>query len=190
MTGSILVVCTGNICRSPVAEGILRAKLTARFGDSAPVVTSAGTAGWEGGSAHPDSVGSAAERGFDISGHVARLLNEEMLEEADLILCMAAEHGAEVAWMYPDGRDRVFTIRELTMMLRDVEPAQPGGAPDSFIDRLEMLADHRDENSLDEFLDLDIADPLGATEEGFRAVAWELDELTDAMIEGLWGPAL
>ncbi|MGZ8625275.1 MAG: arsenate reductase/protein-tyrosine-phosphatase family protein, partial [Actinomycetota bacterium] len=45
---SILVVCTGNVCRSPVAEGLLRAALERRFGERAPVVASAGTAGWEG----------------------------------------------------------------------------------------------------------------------------------------------
>ncbi|HEX7248513.1 MAG TPA: hypothetical protein VF351_10495, partial [Actinomycetota bacterium] len=42
---SILVVCTGNICRSPIAEGMLRVALQARFGDDAPTVSSAGTWG-------------------------------------------------------------------------------------------------------------------------------------------------
>ncbi len=61
---SILLVCTGNICRSPIAEAALRAKLSVRFADRAPHVSSAGVAGWEGSGAAPEAVQAAAERGL------------------------------------------------------------------------------------------------------------------------------
>ena len=71
----ILVVCTGNICRSPMAEGFLRAALVERLGEAAPVVTSAGTAGWDGSGAMDESIRAAQERGVDIRAHLARRLH-------------------------------------------------------------------------------------------------------------------
>ena len=68
----ILVVCTGNICRSPMAEGFLRAALVERLGEAAPVVSSAGTAGWDGSGAMDESIRVAQERGVDIRAHLAR----------------------------------------------------------------------------------------------------------------------
>ena len=66
----ILVVCTGNVCRSPMAEGFLRAALDERLGEAAPVVSSAGTAGWDGSGAMEESIRSAEERGVDIRAHL------------------------------------------------------------------------------------------------------------------------
>jgi len=78
----VLFVCTGNVCRSPIAEGLLYSLLGRRFGDGAPSVASAGTAGWEGDGAQPHSVSAAAERGIDLSGHVARRLEAGAIQEA------------------------------------------------------------------------------------------------------------
>ena len=89
---SILVICTGNICRSPISEGLLRDALERRFGAAAPSVSSAGTSGLEGSGAMPESVQAASELGIDIAGHVARRLTPAMASEADLLLCMARDH--------------------------------------------------------------------------------------------------
>ena len=89
---SILVICTGNICRSPISEGLLRDALERRFGAAAPGVSSAGTSGLEGSGAMPESVQAASELGIDIAGHVARRLTPAMASEADLLLCMASDH--------------------------------------------------------------------------------------------------
>ena len=77
---SILVICTGNICRSPISEGLLRNALQRRFGPAAPDVSSAGTSGLEGSGAMPESVQAAAELGVDISSHVARRLTAAIAE--------------------------------------------------------------------------------------------------------------
>ena len=68
----VLVVCTGNVCRSPITEGLLRAAFAERLGPDVLEVASAGTMGWTGSGAHPRSIRAASERGVDISDHRAR----------------------------------------------------------------------------------------------------------------------
>ena len=116
----ILVVCTGNICRSPMAEGFLRAALAQRLGEAAPVVTSAGTAGWDGSGAMIESILSAEERGADIRAHLARRLTGDMLEDADLIVCMAAEHREAIVAARPDVEAKTFTIKELVRLMEAI----------------------------------------------------------------------
>ena len=125
----ILVVCTGNVCRSPIAEGLLRAALAARLGDAAPRVTSAGTMGWEGSGADPHSVEAAAERGVDISAHRARMLRPSEVEEADLVLAMAREHEEAVRALAPG---KAFTLKELVRLLEAL-PAAEAGDPDTVL---------------------------------------------------------
>ena len=119
----ILVVCTGNICRSPMAEGFLRAALVERLGEAAPVVTSAGTSGWDGSGAMIESIRSAQERGADIRSHLARRLTAEMLDDADLIVCMATDHREAIVGTRPDLAAKTFTIKELVRLL-EAAPAE------------------------------------------------------------------
>jgi protein-tyrosine phosphatase len=85
------MVCTGNICRSPMAEGILRERLPS---DLQPMVRvrSAGTDGLHGNHAEPLAVKAAAVHGADISGHRARILDATMVRAADLVLAMEHYH--------------------------------------------------------------------------------------------------
>jgi protein-tyrosine phosphatase len=185
---SILVVCTGNVCRSPIAEAALRTKLTGLFGDRAPVVSSAGTAGWEGSGAVWESVKVAAERGFDIEGHVARELTPDMVDEADLIVCMAAEHRDSVRSSSVDALARTFTLKGLAALLEQLPPVSVDADPDTLAARVAEAAAIAGPSGSSEFVDEDVADPLGASMEAFRAVAWEIDDRTDALVAGLYGP--
>jgi protein-tyrosine phosphatase len=105
----ILVLCAGNIGRSPLAAAMLRARLADTLGvaesdleASGATVTSAGTGAPEGHTASGRGVSLATERGLDLTGHRARRLTRSDLELADLVLCMDNEQIAAVAELLPD----------------------------------------------------------------------------------------
>src|SRR5947207_14885436 len=168
---SILVVCTGNVCRSPIAEGIARESLARRLGDRAPTVRSAGTMGWEGSGAMPESIDAAAERGIDIGSHVARRLSEGLVREADLVVAMAQEHREEIHRALPEVADRTFTLKELTRLPEPLPEPPTGDLPVRVRASAALRRSGFEGNPLDE----DISDPLGLSIETYRAVAWELD---------------
>lgn len=105
MFSSILTVCIGNICRSPMAEAVL-ADLLHRRGVAA-AVESAGIAAQVGRPADPVAVELMAARGLDISGHRARQLTPEVIRSFELILVMEADQLGEVEAILPSARGRV-----------------------------------------------------------------------------------
>jgi len=101
-------VCTGNTCRSPLAEALLREQ--ARRRGIAVVVGSAGTYATEGAPAAEHSVRAARQRGADLGGHRARRLSAEMTAAADVVVAMSREHLAMVRpWAGPSTRTSVVT---------------------------------------------------------------------------------
>jgi protein-tyrosine phosphatase len=185
---SILVICTGNICRSPISEGLLRDALERRFGAAAPTVSSAGTSGLEGSGAMPESVRAAAELGVDISGHVARRLTATIADGADLLLCMATEHRAVFAGA-PDIDDRAFTLKELVRLLESLPPPVAGAGAGSLPDRVAAAALARRNGAVPPSRDEDVADPLGQPLEAYRSIAWEIETWTDRLVIALFGAA-
>lgn len=91
----ILFICTGNTCRSPMAEAIAR-RILADAGKENVVVESAGTNAWDGAPASDEALLVGVERNLDLSGHRSRRLTREMIEAADLVLVMSPEHLARV----------------------------------------------------------------------------------------------
>ena len=183
---SILVVCTGNICRSPIAEGMLRDALSSRFGAQAPTVSSAGTWGVEGSPPTPEAVSAAQERGIDIAAHRARRLALVPAVDADLVIAMAGEH-RDILRDEIGVDERAFTLKELVRLLESLPPAQPDAAPDSLPARVEQAHSARQAGFAGNPLDDDVADPIGMPLQTYRATAWELDEWVTRLVDGLYG---
>lgn len=97
-TYNILFVCTGNTCRSPMAEAVARAELERRQWNHVQVA-SAGTVAEPGGAAAAPAVAVAARRGIDLQQHSSARLDERLVEWADLILVMSPSHAEPVAWL-------------------------------------------------------------------------------------------
>lgn len=106
MFNHIVVICVGNICRSPMAEALLAAKLRER----GTVVRSAGIGALVGHPAEPLAAELLAERGLDLSHHRARQLNDRIVREADLILVMEMWQQKELEKIYPHSRGRVHRL--------------------------------------------------------------------------------
>ncbi len=107
-TRRLLFVCTGNTCRSPMAEAVARVE-AARRGLRGVRVRSAGTFGGGGAPASVLAAVVGAERGLDLSAHRSRRLAEEDLEWADLVLAMAPSHLAAVRAARPEARAELLT---------------------------------------------------------------------------------
>lgn len=102
----ILVVCTGNICRSPMGEALLAAALPAQQ------VASAGTGALSGHAADPMATELMHEKGISIAAHRARQLNLTLCQRADLILVMDREQRVLVQRRYPFTSGKVFRMAE------------------------------------------------------------------------------
>ena len=133
MIRHILVVCVGNICRSPMAEAVLRDALR---GQEAINVESAGLGALVGEPASEHSVTLMRERGLDISGHRAQQLTPELVTQADLILVMESGHRRVIDDNEPTARGKVFRLGEW----QDLEIPDPYRQPrDAFEAALEKI---------------------------------------------------
>ena len=104
----LLFVCTGNTCRSPMAEAIAR-RLGEERGLADITVASAGTSAWEGAPASDGALLVALEQGIDLAGHRAQMLSREIVGAADLILVMSPHHGERAIVLGGDGRTHLLT---------------------------------------------------------------------------------
>ena len=124
----ILTVCTGNICRSPVAERLLQAGLDQAV-PGGFVVTSAGTRALVGEPIQPPSADIVRTFGGNAEGFAARQLTSKILRGVDLVLTMTSGHRGEVLQLDASLLKRTFTIREFARML-DVLDDRAAAAPD------------------------------------------------------------
>lgn len=106
MIHNILIVCEGNICRSPMAQGLLASLLPCKS------VVSAGLGALVGRSAHPTAIALMAERGIDIRRHVATALNVNHIRVAEVVLVMTQFQQKSIETNYTFAKGRIFRIGE------------------------------------------------------------------------------
>src|SRR5213593_593767 len=115
---TILFVCTGNICRSPMAEGLFRHAIKGRNDFR---VLSAGVGAVEGQPPSEHAVQALRELGIDISKQRSRMLTGELVQQADYIFGMTHSHVDAVALLYPHAAEKTFMLREFDETLDNYE---------------------------------------------------------------------
>jgi len=121
---SLLFVCTGNTCRSPLAKVLTEAALSAA-GVHEWEVDSAGLAAYPGMAASAEASAVAREAGLDLTLHRAKLLSAELLEKAELVLVMTAGHKAALLAGATGNAGKLYTVKEYVATAGDV--ADPFG---------------------------------------------------------------
>lgn len=181
-TPDILVLCTANTCRSPMAQALLARRLAGR--GIAASVRSAGMLG-DGEPPPPEAVRTMAVHGLDTGSHRSRQVAAIDLARADLVLAMAREHVRHAVVMLPDVWPRVFTLKEL-LRRGDVIGARPAGEP--LADWLRRVHGARDRRSLlGDGPEDDVADPFGGPPQAYADTAALLDWLVTRMVALCWG---
>jgi protein-tyrosine phosphatase len=196
---TVLHVCMGNICRSPMAERLLvldaqqrLAKLDAGAEVGALLRSvSAGTGGWhEGEEMNPPAARQILLRGGSVDGFAARKLVTAHLQDADLILTATADQLDYVHALLPDAMDRTFVLGHLSRLLSGIDPAAlpaAGTAPDAFVARAAAVVEAAGRARGDSAAvhDDDLDDPWGRGEQTFARVADEIDEAVYALVDVL-----
>lgn len=203
---SVLFVCTGNTCRSPMAEALLAHKAANRFR-----VQSAGLFAMNGAKAHPYALKALEKRGV-VFQHVTQPVTDALIDWASLILTMTEEHKHLLVDRFPAGADKVFTLKEYVLI--EVEGnAQWNALKNQVVCRQEELADYKQRLSnpdlseaereslnqnarnaeslyhqrvqqlLKELPDINITDPFGGTERDYDETCSEIERFVGKIVD-------
>lgn len=172
MSPRILVVCTANVCRSPMTAALLADACLGH--DTAPQIASAGLTEVNL-DVDPVAVGLMAERGVDLSGHLPHRVTPADLVDVDLVIAMTREHVRILVADFGTPLARTFTLKELARRI----DARSGGS----------LADVHQGRTTADLLgrsdDDDIADPYRRPIEDYAACLTEIERSLDVVVAGL-----
>ena len=124
---TVLVVCTANICRSPMAAALMRKHLAALGLSDEIEVQSAGVWARAGSSASEGSATVLARQGISLSDHRSQPMTAQLLEQADIVLVMEEEHRRSLFYLEPQHLRKVFLLTEMVGRSKDI--ADPYGGP-------------------------------------------------------------
>ncbi len=136
---NVLFVCTGNTCRSPLAEALFRGLVKGREDIS---VTSAGVGAFSGQQASKHSITLAKEEGEDLSGHRSKAVTIDLVEKATHIFALGRGHLAAILDDFPEAEDKVYLVTEFAAddRLRGKDIADPfGGDLEDYREVKELL---------------------------------------------------
>jgi protein-tyrosine phosphatase len=186
----LLFVCTGNICRSPMAELLAVSELRHALGPQAGriQVHSAGTYGLEGWPIEPHAGRTMATYGVPAAAFRARRITAELVRPADLVLTATREHRADVVRLVPAASARTFTMREFARLTESVDPDElPTG---DLVDRAHALvAAAAARRGTVEGTDVDVADPYGLPAQVYERCAAQIADALRLPIALLTGRA-
>jgi low molecular weight protein-tyrosine phosphatase len=184
---TVLHVCMGNICRSPMAERLLARAVRDRAGDLGDELVrsmSAGTGGWhEGEEMNPPAARQVRARGGSETGFAARKLRGDFIDDADLIFTATADQTDYVVALRPDAADRTFVMGEFARLLGSVDQA---GLPEA---KAEVDAVHARGVAIVEAIARlrgsdaplpgdDLDDPWGRGDQTFQRIGDEIEDAT------------
>ncbi|NLI58417.1 MAG: low molecular weight protein arginine phosphatase [Clostridium sp.] len=153
---NILFVCTGNTCRSPMAEGIFNHFILNEDKLNGIKASSAGISVFGGDGANPKAQKAVKELfGIDISSHRSRAISKEDLEKADIILTMTRGHKEIILSIMPNVKFKTWTLKEYVLGDKNLNES------------------------------MDVQDPYGMSEKEYKNCAQELKELIDELISRL-----
>ena len=184
---TVLSVCMGNICRSPMTERLLARAVHDRAPEAGePLVrsVSAGTGGWhEGEEMNPPAARQVRSRGGSVDGFEARKLRGDFIDEADLVLTATADQYDYVVALRPDAAPRTFVMGEFGRLLGALDaaalpPAEP--KPDSVHARGAAIVEavHGLRNGAASLAGDDLDDPWGRGDQTFQRVGDQIEDTT------------
>ena len=191
--GRILIVCTGNVCRSPFIERLLQRYVDERRpgSDLAIHVSSAGTGALTGSAMDERAAARLVAHGGDPTGFRARDLTPELVAGSDLVLTATRAHRGQVATMYPKALRQVFTFRDFADLVAGVDGLS---ARVSHMDSrawvrqvTEMAAASRGLKPPLEPAQADIIDPFKRRDEVFATMAQQIVESMPVVVRALAG---
>jgi len=182
--GGVLVLCTANVCRSPMAAALLTRRLAA-LGAAEPVRSAGMTR--PGDPPHPEVISVMAACGIELGSHRSRVARPADLAQASLVLAMARENLRYAVTTEPAAWPRAFTLKELIRRGEQIGPRSPDEPWSRWLSRAHagrsraaLLGDSGQD---------DVADPEGGPYRGYADTAALLDRLVNRLAELGWGHA-